>query len=57
MVQAETNTKKDGKKWIAKKETVKIMLQVTIKKKLGKFLLDVDFQMEGGIFAILGASG
>ena len=33
------------------------MLQVTIKKKLGNFLLDVDFQMEGGIFAILGASG
>ncbi len=57
MAQAETNRKKDGKKWIAKKETVKIMLQVTIKKKLGNFLLDVDFQMEGGIFAILGASG
>ena len=33
------------------------MLQVTIKKKLGNFLLDVDFQMEGGVFAILGASG
>ena len=33
------------------------MLQVKIKKKLGNFLLDVDFQMEGGVFAILGASG
>lgn len=33
------------------------MLQVRIKKKLGNFLLDVDFSMEGGIFAILGASG
>jgi molybdate transport system ATP-binding protein len=33
------------------------MLQVTIKKKLGNFLLNVDFQMEGGVFAILGASG
>lgn len=36
---------------------VKNMLQVTIKKKLGNFLLDVDFKMEGGVFAILGASG
>ena len=26
------------------------MLQVKIKKKLGNFLLDVDFQMEGGVF-------
>ena len=33
------------------------MLQVKIKKKLGNFLLDVDFSMDGGIFAILGASG
>ena len=33
------------------------MLQVTIKKKLGNFLLDVDFSMDGGVFAILGASG
>ena len=33
------------------------MLQVTIKKKLGNFLLDVDFCMDGGVFAILGASG
>ena len=33
------------------------MLQVNIKKKLGNFLLDVDFQMDGGVFAILGASG
>ena len=33
------------------------MLQVRIKKKLGNFLLDVDFSMDGGIFAILGASG
>lgn len=29
------------------------MLQVRIKKKLGNFLLDVDFSMDGGIFAIL----
>ncbi len=35
----------------------KNMLRVKIKKKLGNFLLDVDFQMEGGVFAILGASG
>lgn len=33
------------------------MLQVKIKKKLGNFLLDVDFSMDGGVFAILGASG
>ena len=33
------------------------MLQVRIKKKLGNFLMDVDFSMDGGIFAILGASG
>ena len=33
------------------------MLQVTIKKKMGNFLLDVDFCMDGGVFAILGASG
>lgn len=33
------------------------MLQVTIKKKLGNFLLDVDFCMDSGVFAILGASG
>ena len=33
------------------------MLQVTIKKKLRNFLLDVDFCMDGGVFAILGASG
>ena len=33
------------------------MLQVRIKKKLGNCLLDVDFSMDGGIFAILGASG
>ena len=28
------------------------MLQVRIKKKLGNFLLDVDFSMDGGIFAM-----
>ena len=33
------------------------MLQVRIKKNLVNFLLDVDFSMDGGIFAILGASG
>lgn len=33
------------------------MLQVKIKKKLGDFQLDVDFQTEGGVFALLGASG
>ena len=33
------------------------MLQVKIKKKLGNFLLDVDFSMDSGVFAILGASG
>ena len=27
------------------------------KKETGKFLLDVDFCMDGGVFAILGASG
>ena len=27
------------------------MLQVKIKKKLGNFLLDVDFSMDGGVFA------
>lgn len=29
------------------------MLQVKIKKKLGNFLLDVDFSMDSGVFAIL----
>ena len=32
------------------------MLQVRRKAKLGNFLLDVDFSMDGVIFAILGAS-
>mgnify|MGYP002640690434 CR=1 FL=1 len=32
-------------------------LYVQIKKKLGKFQLDVEFTMEKGVFAILGASG
>lgn len=32
-------------------------LYVQIKKKLGKFQLDVEFTVEKGVFAILGASG
>lgn len=32
-------------------------LQVQIKKKLGNFQLDVTFETDGGVFAILGASG
>ena len=32
-------------------------LSVTIKKKLGDFLLDVSFEFSEGVFALLGASG
>lgn len=34
-----------------------MVLQVQIKKKLGEFQLDVSFEMEQEVFAILGASG
>lgn len=33
------------------------MLEVSIKKKLGDFTLDVEFQTETGVLALLGASG
>ena len=33
------------------------MLQVNIQKKLGDFRLDVSFETEGGVLALLGASG
>ena len=33
------------------------MLQVNIQKKLGSFRLDVGFETEGGVLALLGASG
>lgn len=32
-------------------------LKAVIKKKMGDFLLDVEFETESGVFAILGASG
>ena len=32
-------------------------LQVEVKKKLGDFLLDISFETEEGVFALLGASG
>lgn len=32
-------------------------LEVTIKKRLGNFMLDTSFTVENGVFAILGASG
>ena len=32
-------------------------LQVSIKKKLGAFYLDVEFENDGGVLALLGASG
>ena len=32
-------------------------LKVNIKKKFGSFCLDVAFEKERGVFAILGASG
>lgn len=32
-------------------------LQVKIKKRLGEFRLDVEFEMENGVMALLGASG
>ena len=51
---------------IRKKQTEKTMVMIGAKdryvagndkKKLRNFLLDVDFCMDGGVFAILGASG
>lgn len=36
---------------------MKLRLQADITKKLGSFVLSVDFDAEGGVFSLLGASG